>query len=58
MKSVTRYLIKRVFKGTNNTKKTLSQTKVCDKIDVQTVVKKVVITPSDKIEKLGHPRQD
>ena len=35
----------------NSTKKTLSQTKACDKIDVQTVVEKVGITPSDKIEK-------
>ena len=34
----------------NNTEKTMSQTKVCDKICVQTIDEKVVITPSDKIE--------
>ena len=34
----------------NNTEKAMSQTKVCDKICVQTVDEKVVITPSDKIE--------
>ena len=34
----------------NYTEKTMSQTKVCDKICGQTVDEKVVITPSDKIE--------